>query len=132
MAWYVRPLTYGDADEVDEEQFLVVGDAVDYRHPGELSAGQGRSDRLGQHRAVHDAGDLDDGGADQGADWQATQAGRGLVRTAGGGGECLAGGLGRGERLLGQGERAALYDGPLEEPAGAGRDHLGQHRQAAG
>jgi hypothetical protein len=43
-------------------------------------------------------------------------------------GERHAGGLGRGQRLLGQGERAALHDGPLEEPVGAGRDHLGQHR----
>ena len=129
---YVRPLAHGDAEAGDEEQFLVVGDAVDDRHPGELPAGQGRSDRLGEHRAVHDAGNLDAEFADQVADWHVAQARRALVRAADGRGERLARGLGRGQRLLVQGERTALHDGPLEEPAGAGRDHLGQHRQAAG
>ena len=70
--------------------------------------------------------------ADQVADRHAAQARRALVRAADGGGERLARRLGRGQRLLVQRERAALHDGPLEQPASAGRDQLGQHRQAAG
>ena len=47
---------------------------------------------------------------------------RRLVRAARLVGERLAGGLGVGERLLGQRERAALHDRPLEQPARAARD----------
>jgi hypothetical protein len=114
-------LAHGDAEAVDEEQFLIVGDAVDDRHPGELPAGQGRSNRLGEHRAVDDARDLDAEVADQVADRHAAQARRGLVRAADLRGERLAVGLGRSQRPLGQRERAALHDRPLEEPAGAVR-----------
>src|SRR6185369_14635526 len=111
----------GDAEAGDEEQFLVVGDAVDDRHPGELAAGQRRPDRLGEHRSVDDAGNLDAELADQVADRHAAQARRGLVRAADGRGELLAGHLGRRQRPLVQGERTALHDRLLEESAGAGR-----------
>jgi hypothetical protein len=109
-----------------------MGDAVEDRHPGELPVGDRRPDRLGEHRAVDDARDLDAEVVHQVADWQIAQALRGLVRAADGGGELLAGGLGHSQRLLGQREGSALHDRPLEQPAGAGRDQLGQDRQAAG
>ena len=60
------------------------------------------------------------------------QAPRGLVRAADLGGERLAEGLGVGERLLVQRERAALHDRPLEEAAGTARDEVGEHRHATG
>ena len=65
-------------------------------------------------------------------DRHAAQARRGLVRAADLVGERLAEGLGVGERLLVQRERAALDDRPLEEPARAVRDEVGEHRHAAG
>jgi hypothetical protein len=71
-------------------------------------------------------------GGHQVRDRQVAQAGRGLVRAAHLGRECLAGGLGVSQRLLVERERPAFDDRPLEQPARAGRDQLGEHRQAAG
>jgi hypothetical protein len=58
-----------------------------------------------------------DGTVHQVGDGQLAQAGRGLVRAARLGGECLAGGLGVGQRPLVEREGATLDDRLLEQTA---------------
>jgi hypothetical protein len=41
----------------DEDQLLVVGDAVEDRHPREVAVGERVTDRLGQDFSIHDAWD---------------------------------------------------------------------------
>ena len=56
----------------------------------------------------------------------------GLVGTADAGREGLTERLGVGQRQLGQRERAALHDRPLEQPPGVAGDEVREHGQAAG
>ena len=86
-----------------------VVDPVEDRDPGEAAGGEGGADRLREHLAVDDARDARRREAStRSSTGHAAQTRRGLVRATRLCGERLAGRLGVGERLLVQGERAAL------------------------
>ena len=117
----------------DEDELLVVVAAVEDRHASEAAGGECGADRLGEDLAVDDARDGE--GREvvhQCVDGQVAQALGGLIRTADAGREGLTEGLGVGQRLLGQRERAALHDRPLEQTPGALGDEVSEHGQAAG
>src|SRR4029079_15145341 len=100
----------------DEEELLVVVEAVEYRYVREAPGGERRPDRLRQDLTVDDARDRSARElVEEDIDRQVTQTRRGLVRAARAGRERHTEGFGIGARHLVQCERAALDDRPLEE-----------------
>jgi hypothetical protein len=121
--WSALSGSWSVASGGDEPPLFVMAGPVEDRHAGESPGGQRRPDRLFEHLAVDDARDR--GGrevAHQVRDRKAAQAAGGLVGAARLGREGLALGLGGGEGLLRQRKGSALYDRPVEEPAGTAGD----------